>query len=154
MRFDRVKVPLVPRLLGMAGLVPQLLALVLIIGNDPQWRYIALASAFGYAALIFSFLGGLWWGIAAATQAAGRRPYPWLYAAAVAPSLIAFAAYLPWVFGLSWPGPSLVLLGLCLLATPLVDRQIARFVPPWWLPLRWQLSAGLGLSTLAIAIFA
>jgi hypothetical protein len=130
-------------------LLPQI-ACVLAVVLDPRWRFTALAAGFGYAALIFSFLGGVWWGIGVARD---RAP-PWIYGLAVVPSLIAFGAYLPWVFGAAFPGPSLILLGLCLIASPLVDRALARGVdlPAGWLALRWQLSVGLGLLTLLLAL--
>jgi hypothetical protein len=69
--------------------------------------------------------------------------------------LIAFAAYLPWIWGLEWPKPSLIVLGLCLLASPLVDHSLAvrLKLPIGWLRLRILLSAGLGSLTLAICLF-
>jgi hypothetical protein len=85
------------RWLGLAGLLPQLLAVLLL--TDAELRWTAIAAGFGYAALIFSFLGGVWWGMAFATPSAPK----WAYAAAVMPSLIGFAAYLPWIFGWTWP---------------------------------------------------
>ena len=77
----------------------------------------------------------------------------WVYGLAVLPSLIGFAALLPWTVGWSWPGPSLVVLALALLASPLVDRTLARHIalPPGWLRLRMAMAGGLGLLTLLIA---
>ncbi|MCW1381614.1 DUF3429 domain-containing protein [Novosphingobium sp. KCTC 2891] len=132
--------------LGMAGLAPQAAALVAAWSS---WRWAALAAGCLYAALILSFLGGLWW-----VQAMTQRTPSWrAHAVAVAPSLIAFAAVLPWCLGWRWPGPSLVVLGLTLLASPLVDRRLAPHstLPKDWLALRAALSAGLGLLTLALA---
>ena len=50
-------------------------------------------------------------------------------------------------------GPSLVALALALLASPLVDRALARHValPAGWLRLRLIVAGGLGLMTLLIA---
>ena len=104
---------------------------------------------FGYAALIFSFLGGVWWGIGVARDDAPG----WIFAVAVAPSLIALAAYLPWIGGYAWPGPSLLVIGACLLLTPLVDRAIG-VLPAGWLALRLKLSLGLGAMTLALGVLA
>ena len=137
-------VPPWPRWLGLAGLLPQLACLGALIAGPAEWRFAALALAWGYAALIFSFLGGLWWGIAAT---AGPRAPGWLWAAAIGPSLIAFATYAPWVFAGAWPQPSLVLLGLGLIGSLWVDRRIAAWCPPWWLHLRVPLSLGLGAAT-------
>ena len=77
----------------------------------------------------------------------------WVYGLAVTPSLIGFAALLPWSLGLIWPGPSLVVLALALLVSPLGDRALARRValPDGWLRLRVLIAGGLGLMTLLIA---
>lgn len=135
------------RLLGYAGQLPQVLAVILLA--DPQTRWIAMAGGFGYAALIFSFLGGVWWGVGISNPQAPR----WIYVAAVLPSLIGLAAYVPWIFGWPWPGPSLIVLGLCLLASPVVDREMALKLPlpDGWVRLRSHLSVGLGLLTLMLA---
>ena len=145
--------PAWPLWLGLAGLLPQLLALFALIGGNPDARFVALACAFAYGALILSFLGGMWWGLAAQAR---RRVPAWLWVAAVLPSLIALASALPWATGASWPGPSLALLGIALLGSLAVDRQLraAGLCPPWWLWLRVPLSVGLGGMTLAIAAFS
>ncbi|WP_234026448.1 DUF3429 domain-containing protein [Qipengyuania thermophila] len=146
-------VPHWPLRLGWAGLLPQLACAAAVWAGPPEWRYAALAIAWGYAALILSFLGGLWWGLAAAADHR-HEPVPTsLWIAAVAPSLLALATYLPWVFGLQWPGPSLVVLALALAASPLVDRRLARHhAPRWWMRLRWPLSEGLAAATLLVAL--
>jgi Protein of unknown function (DUF3429) len=139
------------RRLGYAGLLPQAFAVALLIDGSSM-RWIASAGGFGYAALIFSFLGGLWWAIAMLNPAAPK----WIYAAAIAPSLIALATFLPWTWGWEWPGPSLALLAAGLLLSPIVDRSIARHVelPKDWLRLRLHLSLGLGLMTAILAFAA
>lgn len=141
--------PTWPRWLGLAGLMPQLLAMFALIGGNPVARFVALACAFAYAALILSFLGGLWWGLAAAH---GRAPV-WVWIAAVAPSLIAFSSAYPWMVGEPWPGPSLKVLGIVLIGSLGVDckLQAMGIAPRWWLGLRTPLSLGLGGITLAIA---
>jgi hypothetical protein len=133
---------------GFAGLLPQVIALFLV-ATDAEQRWSALAVGYAYAALIFSFLGGVWWGQAMAMKTAPG----WIYAAAVAPSLIALATYVPWVIGAEWPLPSLIVLGVCLILSPLVDRAIGRIVdlPIGWMRLRLMLSAGLGGLTLMLA---
>ena len=136
------------RQLGYAGLLPQAAAVVVALDGG-EWRWTALAVGFGYAALIFSFLGGVWWGIGVARDDAPG----WIFAVAVVPSLSALAAYLPWIAGYNWPGPSLLVIGACLLLTPLVDRAIG-FLPAGWLALRLQLSLGLGAMSLALGVLA
>lgn len=135
--------------LGYAGLLPQAIAVAMLL-EDTTLKWIAIAGGYGYAALIFSFLGGVWWGLALnATQ-----PPRWLYPVAVAPSLIALASYLPWTWGWDWPTPSLWILAMGLLLSPLVDRALGKTIalPNGWLRLRVHLSTGLGLSTAALAI--
>ena len=146
-------VPSLPRALGLAGLLPQFACVAALYVGPEEWRYAAQAIAFGYAALIFSFLGGLWWGIAAMAPAAeNRRTLGWVWVAAVMPSLIALAAYLPWVFGETWPEPSLVMLGGGILMSLAVDAKLRGIAPAWWMALRVPLSLGLGLATVAAAL--
>ncbi len=139
--------PRIAFVLGVAGLAPQALALIATF-NEAD-RYTGLAAGYFYAALIFSFLGGLWWGIAASRKDAPE----WLYVAAVVPSLIAFATGIPWMTGDEWPGPSLAVLGAAILAATLVDWTLfkAELIDRSLLRLRGGLSLGLGLLTLALA---
>lgn len=135
-------------LFGLAGLLPQAICLLLVIDDGPE-RWIAQAAACFYAALILSFLGGMWW---MASLLGGLRS-AWHYFVAVLPTLFGLAALLPWCLGLDWPGPSLIALGLLLLTSPLVDRSLAQRVPipAGWLRLRASMAIGLGVMTLAIA---
>lgn len=134
-----------PRVLGFAGLLPQLACLLAAWFGGPEWRYSALAIGWAYAALIFSFLGGMWWGLAAGAQARGAAVPHWLWIAAVVPSLLALATIIPWLIGQPWPGPSLMLLGIGIAVSPLlVDRHLSALTPEWWMGLRWILSIGLG----------
>lgn len=134
---------------GYAGLVPQFAFMVMALAGE-QSRWIAKAGSFAYAALIFSFIGGLWW----ARTMASTAPRPWQFGVAVAPSLIGLACFMPWVWGLAWPGPYLALLGVLLALSPLVDRQFnqAEPVTRTWFGLRLRLSIALGLMTLLIAL--
>lgn len=134
--------------LGLAGLVPQALCLAAVALSGP-WQWVALAAGCFYAALILSFLGGMWW--MAGLLAGETRA--WLYGLAVLPSLAGWAALLPWLMGWPWPEPSLTALGLILLASPLADLAIARRIafPPGWLRLRVMMAGGLGLLTLGLA---
>lgn len=148
-------VPAVPRYLGHAGLLPQIACLVAVLVADETWRFNALMVAHIYAALIFSFLGGLWWGLAASGEVQGKPTPNWVYWAAIAPSLIALATLVPLLLlGLSYSGPMLLLLGLCLILSPLVDKKLTGYAPPWWLKLRWPLSVRLGGLSLILGIIA
>lgn len=134
------------RLLGYAGITPQFIAFMAVLKGGPAgWS--ALALGFGYAALIFSFLGGVWWGIGMARPRSPR----WIFAVAVLPSLIALALWFPWMIGETWPRPEMVVLGLLIAASPLVDLAIG-FAPAGWMALRWRLSLGLGGLTVGIGL--
>ena len=134
-------------ILGLAGLLPQLVCLVAVF--DDNTRFIALSGAFLYAAVILSFLGGFWWGLAVAAPEAPQ----WVYGVAVVPSLLAMASGIPWLMGSTWPRPSLAFLGIAIIVALSVDLRLARLglMPDWMLRLRIMLSAGLGLITLVLA---
>jgi hypothetical protein len=138
--------PPLARRLGYAGLLPQLAMVAVLFQGRLEERFIALSIAYAYAALILSFLGGLWWGLAARAE----RPPAWLWFASVAPSLIALASAWPWAVGEPWPAPSLMLLGVALIGSLAVDRALMRasIAPPGWMRLRLPLSLGLGVLTL------
>lgn len=144
--------PPLARLLGFAGLLPQLAAAGVVTVMPREATFAAQALGFAYASLILSFLGGLWWGMAAA-----RRDAPgWIYVAAVAPSLFALACAIPWAVGWSWPGPSLVALALAIWASLLIDMRLVKagLAPGWWMRLRFPLSLVLGGLTLIVALAA
>jgi hypothetical protein len=137
------------RMLGFAGLLPQLLALLLTAtGIDPAMgALIALA----YAVLIVSFLGGIWWGFAMRTRA--RQPQ--MAFLAVAPTLTAFALVLARLMGFA-SDLTLVAIAIVLMLTLLIDRMFVEdaIAPPGWMGLRVPLSVGLALLTLATAAVA
>ncbi|PLK22429.1 DUF3429 domain-containing protein [Porphyrobacter sp. TH134] len=136
------------RAFGYAGLLPQLICLALILMGH-EWRYSALAGGFAYAAAIFSFLGGVWWGQAVQSGKATAGAY----GVAVVPSLLAVALFLPWTFGWDWPGPALLYLGALIMGSPLIDRALG-FADRAFLRLRWHLSIGLGGLTIALGLLA
>jgi hypothetical protein len=141
--------PTIARLLGFAGLLPHIAVVLILLERNSELRFSALSMGYAYAALILSFLGGIWWGLAAKAE---RAPN-WLWVAAVMPSLIALASAIPWATGEPWPGPSLIIIGLALIGSLGVDWQLARqgLAPDWWMRLRVPLSLGLGGLTLAMA---
>lgn len=136
------------RALGYAGLLPQIICIALILAGH-EWRYAALAGGFAYAAAIFSFLGGVWWGQALANGRASTGAY----ILAVLPSLLAVALFLPWSFGWEWPGPALFYLGALILGSPLIDRALG-FAAADFLRLRWHLSIGLGSLTIVLGFLS
>lgn len=66
-------VPGMPRWLGLAGLLPQFICVAVLYWGPDYSREPAQIISVAYAALILSFLGGTWWGIAAMAPAAERR---------------------------------------------------------------------------------
>lgn len=144
--------PLV-RVLGFSGLLPLLgLVLMLASGRLPNWHGLGLALGLGYALLILSFLGGLWWGLAAA---AGRLVPGWIWIASIAPSLFCWAIMAAVGLQEIAVEQGLALAGGGLLLSLLIDRALAAqgLVPDWWLVLRLPLSLGLGgLSLTAAAL--
>ena len=136
------------RLLGYAGLLPQILCVALILAGH-EWRYSALAGGFAYGAAIFSFLGGVWWGQAVQSG----RATTGAYLIAVMPSLLAVALFLPWTLGWEWPGPALLYLGALIALSPLIDRVLG-FAAKDFMRLRWHLSLGLGGLTIVLGLLA
>lgn len=134
--------------LGYAGLIPQLLAL-LLSWDGGEKGYVAIAGGFAYAALIFSFLGGVWWGQAIANHKTGAG----VYIVSVLPSLFSLALFLPWTLGWDWPGPAMLYLGALISLSPMVDRWLG-LADAAFLRLRWHLSLVLGAITFVLGLIA
>lgn len=152
--FTLRPIPKAALVAGYAGLLPQVIAAAMVL-SGMEYRWTGLAAAYGYAASIFSFLGGMWWGLAVTTRNNDVSANG-MFALAVAPSLLSLATYLPWIWGWEWPGPSLAWLGIFLMLSPLADRWLSSrcALPSGWMKLRWHLSIGLGGITLFLAAFA
>ncbi|MEH3103121.1 MAG: DUF3429 domain-containing protein [Sphingomonas phyllosphaerae] len=145
--LPQVRTP--PAALGIAGLLPQIACVTLAL-VEPATRPAAAVVGGGYAALILSFLGGMWW-----MQALSRSDARWWpYLLAVAPSLIGWAVLLAVFGGVAPPAAGLMALALALLASPLGDREIGPLLRavPAWRQLRLTLSLGLGALTLVLAV--
>ena len=145
------KVGPVARALGFAGLLPQggavaaLSAAVLQPSAFAGFAGPAAGVALIYPLVIFSFLGGMWWGLgmrAEARQAA-------IVGMAVVPSLAALALFAVLV-AVRDPRWAFVALGSAILLTLLVDRWLvqAGVAPEGWMRLRVPLSVGLGGLTI------
>ena len=149
--FTLRPIPKAAFIAGYAGLLPQIIAAAMVVsGSEYQWTGLALA--YGYAAFIFSFIGGMWWAIGVTTRKDDVSTNG-IFALAVAPSLLALVTYAPWILGWEWPGPSMAWLGFFLLLSPLGDRWLGAHcaLPVGWMKLRWHLSLGLGGLTLLLA---
>ena len=139
------------RLLGLAGLLPQIMAVAgLLAAVLPPSSYAGRASpaaaiALVYPLVIFSFLGGMWWGLAMRTEA--RQPA--IVTLAVVPSLLALALFGALV-AVRDPRWAFIALGSAIVLTLLVDRWLVRIgvAPEGWMQLRVPLSVGLGGLTI------
>lgn len=153
-------------LLGFAGLLPQMAAVVPMLAYDSSQRAmgaLGLLIALIYPASILSFLGGIWW-----TFAVHRtRHQAGLLVIAVLPSLFA-AAILCWaavraasvdsigMFENGYMRGPLLALGAAVLLTLPVDRRLAATgeAPEGWMRLRVPLSLGLGGLTILAGLLA
>ncbi len=147
--MSRQPLPTPVRLLGPAGILPQAICVAMAVFL-PEHRLLAGIAGGLYAALILSFLGGLWW--MEALVRGDRRATP--YVVAVLPSLIGWAAWLAPLVGLMGMAGALMVLGIVILISPVADKAIGRLaseMPGWW-RLRWVLSIGLGGLTLLLGI--
>lgn len=146
--------PTFARWLGLSGLLPLIFLLLALSQDlDPGQRQGALWLGLSYAALILSFLGGLWWGLGAGSG----QPVPgWLWVIAVLPSLYAWGPLGLALLGLITPAAALGLVGLGLWLALLADAALVRkrLAPTWWMSLRWPLSLGLGGLSVAAALLA
>lgn len=135
-------------LLGYAGLLPQFAAVALIAsGTDYQLGEVL---AFGYAGLILSFLGGMWWGFAMRRL----RGQGMLAVLAVTPSLAALALGVLTI--VTEPSLTLIGLGAAIIATLLIDHRLVTTgeAPADWMRLRAPLSLGLGGLTIIAGLLA
>lgn len=141
-------VPRAALLLGFAGLLPSL-AMMAVLLAWPEWRAGAAVVGVAYGAVIASFVGGAWWGLAAAKAPAERLPRHLVLS--VVPSLVAWPAVLvP-------PGTGFALLALLFAVLLPMDRRLLAegTAPGWWLGLRRPLSLGMaGLHAAAAVILA
>ncbi|KPF88180.1 hypothetical protein IP70_01570 [alpha proteobacterium AAP38] len=139
------------RLLGLSGVLPQVLCLgaAMLVPSVPENNAPA-AMGLAYAALILSFLGGLWWMAALQRGVTASAPY----ILAVLPSLLGWVALFPVALGFDNVHSALGFVGVLLLLSPLVDRYLGRSIPlpPGWVRLRVMMAGGLGLLTIALAL--
>lgn len=139
--------PRAPLFWSLSGLLPGLLCIAFALGDAGRAGVGAMAGAL-YAALILSFLGGLWW-MEALLRGDARV---WPYGVAVVPSLIGWAALMLSLIGDAPISAALILLGVALLLTPLGDWRTGMLVRdmPGWGRLRLVLSGGLGTMSLIL----
>jgi hypothetical protein len=131
--MSKLPIPRPALLLGAAGLLPSLAMPVMLASGDGAAAF-ALQAGPAYGALIASFIGGAWWGLAA-NKAEGAVLTRWLVLS-VLPMLAA------WVALLLPPQAGLLMLAVIFALLPLADRaaQAGAMAPDWWWRLRLPLS--------------
>jgi hypothetical protein len=133
-------------LLGLAGLIPTLAMLIVMLAL-PDMRAAAATAGLAYGALIVSFVGGSWWGLAVRAEPVEAR----LLVVSVLPTLTAWPALLvP-------PATGLLVLSMVFLALLPTDRRLAArgLAPGGWVGIRRPLSlamAGLHLAAAAVLV--
>lgn len=136
------------RILGYVGLLPQLLA-VLLVASGHSVAGVLLATI--YSSVIVSFLGGIWWGVAVRR----RTHQEALFIVSVLPSLAVAAIDCVAALAHAWPRGLLGLGVLTMLTLP-VDRALEQGgdTPVGWFRLRLQLSTSLASLTIVTGLLA
>ena len=132
-------------LLSATGLLPFLAGAGLSWANHPSLAETAAFAVLTYGAVILSFLGGIVWGVAAASSHRLVKEHSVeLFALSVIPPLVGWSA----LFLESPQGYSL--LALAFLGQLALDKRMRdlRLVPWWWIGLRLALTSGVILSLL------
>ncbi|MCL7743555.1 DUF3429 domain-containing protein [Guyparkeria hydrothermalis] len=118
------------RLAGYAGLAPLVVPL-LVMWWQPSAAEPAITVQHTYAALILSFLGGIYWGIALAKQTGA-----WIWLSAL-PSLWAWPALLMGPFSATW----MLMMGFALMLLLDWEARQRGWIRRWFYQLRLTLSA-------------
>ena len=137
-----MRIPAVPLLLGLAGLIPFLWGALTSL-NDPLavWgqqtlgvRFVGPFVQLSYGVVILSFMSGVLWGFAVR---ADKQHAPLCFGLSVVPAL--------WVFFMTGRGMASDSINLIcgFLAVLLIDLAFSRWglTPPWWMRLRSLLTA-------------
>lgn len=126
---------LIPGLLGLLPFWGLALSTVFSSGLDPLLALIALIM---YGAIILSFVGALWWGLAVHVTAPAPRTAMFIWS--VVPALIGWASILTEAdIGLSM---LIACLALQWVLDGLLMRKVPNAIPPWVFRLRTILTLG------------
>lgn len=145
-QMAQTKIPLSVLLPGLAGLIPFLvlsLSDVMAFGLPP---IISLLAFNTYGAVILSFVGAIWWGLAAASTCPAPRAL--MFSWSVVPALIG------WFATLATPDLGVLMLSAGFALQWAIDAWLVRrytgVAPAWFFPLRTILTAGV-LVSMAVA---
>jgi len=138
-------VPLPPRVLGVAGLIPFALG-ALAVSFAPEIKAEAAAALLAYGVVILSFLGGIRWGFAML----GGEERSWAaYGASIVPSLAA------WLGAIAGGPEGLLVLTVALGLWFFVERAAPPSLPlpSWYMRLRAGFTAFAVLSLAAASYY-
>lgn len=137
-------VPVYPRWLGAAGLLP-FVALAILVWVPGEHQTLAAQALLAYGAVILAFVGALHWGLAMSLQPAQHALAARMYVWSVVPALLAWVALL---LPAAW-AVAILLAGLW--GQYAQDRRLHRtgILPHWYLPLRLVLTS---VASLALAL--
>ncbi len=145
--YSDTRIPLAVLLPGLAGLIPFVMLSLSQLTGLPVSAVTALFAFNVYGAVILSFVGAIWWGLAAATQNASA-PKSLMFYWSVTPALIGwFAVLVPLDTGLL-----MLLAGFVLqwMGDAWLVRAYPMVAPRWLFSLRTILTAGV-LASMACA---
>ena len=125
----------VPRLLGYLGLLPFIIPTVFLFYDHHHfmvWRNLLIS----YAAVILSFLGAVYWGVAMIVREMSIKKRNVMLSWSVIPSIVAWISLLiPQVYGL-------IMMSVFFVISFFMDIQLMKSEakPAWYIPLRFQLT--------------
>jgi len=133
---EATPIPAIPAMavrLGVAGLLPFVVGAALCFLPDPAWRAFGMQQLLTYAAILLSFMGAVYWGVALGESTRA----PSLYVASVLPALVA------WVALAQTPLFALTLFATAFTLLFVFDLRCTRagLVPGWYPRLRAPLTA-------------
>lgn len=124
-----------PRLLGYLGLLPFIIPTAFLFCDHHHfmvWRNLLIS----YAAVILSFLGAVYWGVAMIVKEMPIKKRNVMLSWSVIPSIVAWIGLLiPQVYGL-------IVMSIFFVISFFMDMQLMKSEakPTWYLPLRFQLT--------------
>lgn len=149
---DPAEIPSTAAWLGAGGALPFLAGAAMAAVDSGALAAQAIAAAIVYGAVILSFLGGVFWGVAAATRGpvGSGDDRDRLLLIGVMPSLAGWGA------ALAPASVACFLLAAVFLAVLLADRWAAhrRWLPRWWMRLRVRLSLIVAAALIVTGIFS
>ena len=134
--MNRIAMPPLPRLLGLAGLIPFVATAAATWLAPIAWQVVAIRAFLAYAAVILSFLGGVQWGVAMCRERPGEAPFRGRMLLSMVPSLLAWPALLLHPLTGAW----VLVAGFLLIRCHERSRDGRAQLPDWYQSLRTLLT--------------